>query len=66
LPDDEQVALDCARAGWSFGEVCERLTAFVDADTVPLRAATLLKGWLAHGLVSAIRSSHSANGDGGS
>lgn len=55
LPDDEQAALDCAHAGGSFGEICERITAFVDADTVPLRAATLLKGWLGHGLISAIR-----------
>jgi len=66
LPADEQAALDCACACGSFGEICARLTAFVEADSVPLRAATLLKGWLGHGLISVIRSSHSANGDPGS
>jgi len=60
LPVDEQVALNCACAGGSFGEICERLTAVIDADTVPLRAASLIKGWLGHGLISAIRSSRNA------
>jgi len=58
---DEQAALDCARTGGSFGEICEQLTAFVDADAVPLRAATLLKAWLAQGLIIAIRPLHNAN-----
>jgi hypothetical protein len=55
VPVDEQVALNCARDGGSFSEICERLTAVIDADTVPLRAASLIKGWLEHGLISAIR-----------
>ena len=66
LPPDEQAALDCALAGGSFGEICEQLTTFVDADAVPLRAATLLKGWLGQELISAIRSRRNINTNGGS
>lgn len=58
---DEQAALDCACAGGSFGEICEKLIAFVDADAVPLRAATLLKAWLAQGLIIAVRSPQNAH-----
>lgn len=53
---DEAAALDCLCDGSDFGEACEQLTAFVDDDDVPLRAATLLKSWLDQGLISAIRS----------
>jgi hypothetical protein len=62
LSADEQAALDCARAGGGFGEICERLTAFVDADAVPLRAATLLKNWLERGLITKIRPPQSVCG----
>ena len=56
LPADEQVALDCLCGGGDFGQACERLAAFVDADAVPLRAASLLKGWITRGLITAVHS----------
>lgn len=59
LEPDEGAALDSLCAGVSFAEVCEQLTAFVDDDAVPLRAATLLKGWIGQGLISGIRWRHS-------
>jgi len=55
LESDEQAALDCLRGGGDFGELCDQLTVFVNADAVPMRAASLLKGWLEQGLVSSIR-----------
>lgn len=55
LEPDECAAFDCLRDGGSFGEVCERLTAFITAEAVPLRAASLLKAWLGHGLIGAVR-----------
>lgn len=55
LETDEQAALDSMRSGDSFAMLCDILTAHWDADAVPLRAATLLKGWLEHGLIRAIR-----------
>lgn len=55
LAADEQAALDCLCAGGSFEAICEQLTAFFDDEAVPLRAATLLKDWLAQGLISDIR-----------
>lgn len=55
LAPDEAAALDCLRGGGTFGDCCDRLSDHVDADAVPLRAATLLKGWLGQGLISRIR-----------
>ncbi len=53
---DECAAFDCLCDGGSFGEVCGRLTAFIAAEAVPLRAASLLKAWIGHGLIGAVRS----------
>ena len=55
LEPDECAAFDCLRDGGSFGDACERLTAFIAAESVPLRAATLLKTWTGHGLIGAVR-----------
>jgi len=55
LASDEQAALDCLSGGGDFGELCHQLTVYVDADAVPMRAASLLKGWLEKGLISSIR-----------
>ncbi len=58
LEPDECAAFDCLCDGGSFGEVCERLTAFIAAEAVPLRAATLLKAWIGHRLIGAVRTGH--------
>jgi len=51
---DEQLALDKLCEGKSFDEICETLATLMSEDEVPLRAAGLLKGWLAQGLISGI------------
>jgi hypothetical protein len=55
MQPDEQRALDTLRAGESFNEVCEALATLMHEDEVPLRAAGLLKGWIAQGLISGIQ-----------
>ncbi len=50
----EADALDSARAGAGFGEVCEGLCAFVSEDEAPLHAAQYLKTWLTDGLIIAL------------
>lgn len=54
LQSDEQLALDKLSEGGNFDDVCEALAALMQEDEVPLRAAGLLKGWLAQGLISDI------------
>jgi len=55
LEADEAVALDMASKGASFVGICEALTSCVeDQNEIPLRVASLLKGWLAAGLISEI------------
>ena len=51
---DEQRAFDALREGASFNDICEVLVTVMNEDDVPLRAASLLKGWLAQGLLSGI------------
>lgn len=51
LEDDEAAALHALAADASFGDVCERLSAIRDDGA--LRAASLLKRWLADGLIAA-------------
>jgi len=51
---DEQRALDALRGGGRFGEICEVLATLLSEEQVPLRAAGLLKGWIAQGLISGI------------
>jgi hypothetical protein len=55
MQGDEQLALDQLRAGNSFSQACEALTALMREDQVPLRAAGLLKSWMAQGLISGIQ-----------
>jgi hypothetical protein len=50
----EEAALDAAIAGRSFAEICEALAAHLDQDEIPLRAATLLGGWLDGGMIVGI------------
>jgi hypothetical protein len=51
LERTEAAALDAARSGWPFGELCELLCDEVGAAAAPARAATLLRGWIAGGLI---------------
>jgi hypothetical protein len=52
LDTDEAAALDAVAAGEPFARLCERMTA-VHGDGGALRAASLLKRWLADGLLAA-------------
>ena len=52
LPATEAVVLDAALKGWPFGELCTLLCAEVGDAEAPLQAATLLRGWIAAGLVT--------------
>lgn len=52
LDADEAAALDAVAAGEPFARLCERMTAF-HGDGGALRAASLLKRWLADGLLAA-------------
>jgi len=47
----EAAVLDAARNGWPFGELCELLCNELGDEQAPLEAATLLRGWIASGLV---------------
>ncbi|HTE41065.1 MAG TPA: DNA-binding domain-containing protein [Steroidobacteraceae bacterium] len=46
LPPVEAGALDAVVLGTDFGTVCEVLAEFIDADEVPLQAASFLKQWI--------------------
>ncbi len=54
LPQDEHYAMTSMINGFSFGEICEGLCQWVDEQDAPLRAASLLKGWIKSGLISEI------------
>jgi hypothetical protein len=53
LEPPEAALLDAARAGSSFGELCELLAAAHDAGQAPAQAAALLAAWLSSGLIVA-------------
>lgn len=55
LSQDEAAALDAAAGGASFADVCERIGTWIAPDQVAVRAAGLLKRWVADGLVAAAR-----------
>jgi Putative DNA-binding domain len=48
----EAIALDGALAGASFGALCERLAGCVEETQVAMRAASLLRGWIAEELIA--------------
>jgi len=54
LPLDEYFAIDSMMKGHTFGEICEGLYERVGDEDAALRAASLLKGWINSGLISAI------------
>jgi hypothetical protein len=53
LERDEALALDAARAGACFGELCERLAEHARSGDAATRAAGLLKRWVSDGLLTA-------------
>lgn len=53
LAPEEARALDAAVSGSTFAELCEGLAAAVGTEDAPLRAATLLKSWIAEGWIAA-------------
>ena len=55
MTTDEQQALDALAAGANFNDICETLATLIPEEEVPMRAASLLKGWLAQGLISGIQ-----------
>lgn len=64
LPEDERHAIDSMVHGQPFGEICLGLCQWVDEQNAALRAASLLKGWISSGLISAIQISQKENVDG--
>jgi hypothetical protein len=55
LSEDEAWAIDTMMNGLSFGEICAGLCQWFDEHNAALRAASLLKGWINSGLISAIK-----------
>lgn len=51
---DEAWALDAARNGSDFADLCAGLTARLDESSAASRAAALLKGWLVDGMIARI------------
>jgi hypothetical protein len=54
LGRDEAAALDAARAGRSFAELCEGLCEWIAPDEAPARAAALFKRWIEDEIVAGI------------
>lgn len=51
----EAAALEVARDGQPFGELCARLSADLDAEQAPAKAAGFLREWVESGLITAVR-----------
>ena len=51
IETDEQIALDQLIQDGDFTDVCESLASIINEDQVPMHAASLLKGWIVHGLI---------------
>lgn len=58
LEFDEAAALDAVERGASFAEICELLCEWHDANTVAMRAATLLQRWIEDQWISALQVSN--------
>jgi hypothetical protein len=52
LPETEAAVLDAARRGESFGELCALLCEQLGEAPAPMQAATLLRSWIASGLIT--------------
>jgi Putative DNA-binding domain len=55
MPADEAAALDAARNGATFGEICAALAEWLPMDEIPLRAAGLLGIWADSGTIVGIK-----------
>jgi len=55
IDDDEAWAIDAILKGITFGELCEGLCQWTDDHHAPVRAASLLKGWIEAGLIAEIK-----------
>lgn len=55
LEADEKTAMDALCNGATFEQACEDLCDVIDAEQVPFRFASLLKGWITEELVAGIR-----------
>jgi len=54
IEEDEQLALEALINGSTFQDTCEILGKIMEPEKVPLHAATLLKTWIAQGLINRI------------
>ncbi len=52
LSNEEAWALDTLNQGLSFGALCEGLGMWLSGDDIAMRAATFLKNWIHHGMIS--------------
>jgi len=52
IGEEERDALEGARAGKTFGELCDRVAAAVGEEQAAARAAALLSSWIADGLLT--------------
>lgn len=55
LSEEEAWAIDAIIQGLSFGQLCEGLCQWINAEEVGLRAASYLKNWIQNGMVSELR-----------
>ncbi len=55
LSAEEAWAMDALVQGVSFGELCEGLCQWITPEEVGLRAASYLKGWIQHGILSQLQ-----------
>jgi hypothetical protein len=55
LSEEEAWALDAIIQGLSFGQLCEGLCQWREAEEVGMRAASYLKHWIQNGMVSALQ-----------
>ena len=54
LSEDEAWAIDAMIKGVTFGELCEGLCQWVDEEEAGMHAASLLKGWIMMGFITAV------------
>lgn len=52
LSEEEAWAIDVVMQGLSFGELCEGLCQWVAVEEVAMKAASFLKNWIQHGIIS--------------
>lgn len=52
MQTEEQIAFDKLKEGGNFNEICEALATAMSENEVPMYAASLLKSWIAQGLIS--------------